>query len=194
MRRLIAASAITALVFATAACGDDDEGDDTTATPTETSSESVEPSPTESDTGASEDIVATATAAGSFTTLTSALEEAGLVETLQGDGPFTVFAPTDDAFSALPEGLLDDLLLEPEGQLREVLSYHVVPEQLMAADLSTMDGESLTTVQGEDLTVRVDGDQVMLEDVTGNTVPVEQPDLTASNGVIHAIGGVLLPS
>ncbi len=123
-----------------------------------------------------------------FSTLVSAVDAAGLVETLSGEGPFTVFAPTNEAFDALPEGTLDSLLAEENSdQLTSILTYHVVPSAAMAADLS--DGQELETVNGETLTVSIDGDTVMVGDAT-----VTQADIEASNGVIHVIDTVLMPS
>jgi uncharacterized surface protein with fasciclin (FAS1) repeats len=192
MRRLMAVGTVAALVFTAAACGSEDSEDSTSTE--ETSSATAEP--TEEESAAEEeaqDIVDTAVAAGQFETLATALEAAGLVETLKGEGPYTVFAPTDEAFAALPDGTLDELLAEPEGQLTEILTYHVIPDEVMAEDVVSMDGESVATVQGGEITIRVDGDQVMLEDATGATVNVVQTDVTASNGVIHVIDGVLMP-
>ncbi|KGM46573.1 fasciclin domain-containing protein [Pseudooceanicola atlanticus] len=135
----------------------------------------------------SKDIVDTAADAGSFTTLLAAAEAAGLVETLKGDGPFTVFAPTDDAFAALPEGTVDTLLMpENKDQLTAILTYHVVPGKVMSTDLS--DGMMAETVQGQEITVSL-GDSVMIDDAT-----VVTPDIEASNGVIHVIDSVIMPS
>ena len=137
--------------------------------------------------GHSKDIVDTAAEAGSFTTLLAAAEAAGLVETLKGDGPFTVFAPTDDAFAALPEGTVDTLLMpENKDQLTAILTYHVVPGKVMSTDLS--DGMMAETVQGQEITVSL-GDSVMIDDAT-----VVTPDIEASNGVIHVIDSVIMPS
>jgi len=137
--------------------------------------------------GHSKDIVDTAADAGSFTTLLAAAEAAGLVETLKGDGPFTVFAPTDDAFAALPEGTVDTLLMpENKDQLTAILTYHVVPGKVMSTDLS--DGMMAETVQGQEITVSL-GDSVMIDDAT-----VVTPDIEASNGVIHVIDSVIMPS
>ncbi|MGS4945531.1 fasciclin domain-containing protein [Meridianimarinicoccus sp. RP-17] len=130
------------------------------------------------------DIVDTAVAAGNFETLVAAVEAADLVDTLKGDGPFTVFAPTDDAFALLPDGTVPTLL-ENIPQLTGVLTYHVVPGKVMAADLT--DGMTVETVQGDTITIgTTDG-------VTVNDVNVIQADIEASNGVIHIIDGVLLP-
>lgn len=142
---------------------------------------------------ATSDIVDTAVAAGSFKTLATALEAAGLVDTLKGPGPFTVFAPTDDAFDKLPAGTVDTLLKEPKGKLAEILKYHVVSGDVRAADVVKMDGQKVKTVQGSDLTVEVKGDKVALIDGAGNRVNVTKTDVVASNGVIHVLDGVLMP-
>jgi uncharacterized surface protein with fasciclin (FAS1) repeats len=133
-----------------------------------------------------DDIVDTAVAAGSFTTLVAAVEAAGLVETLKGEGPFTVFAPTDEAFAALPEGTVDSLLLpENRDMLVAILTYHVVPGAVMSGDL-TNDMEA-TTVQGAPVTIMTDGG------VTVNGANVVTADIEADNGVIHVIDAVILP-
>jgi transforming growth factor-beta-induced protein len=133
------------------------------------------------------DIVDTAVAAGTFTTLAAALEAAGLVETLKGEGPFTVFAPTDEAFAKLDKALLDDLL-KPENKdtLVAILTYHVVPGKVTAADVVNL--TSAKTVQGEEITIKVDGNTVMVNDAK-----VTQTDIPARNGVIHVIDTVILP-
>ncbi len=132
------------------------------------------------------DIVDTAAEAGSFSTLLAAAEAAGLVETLKGDGPFTVFAPTDEAFAALPEGAVEDLL-KPENkeQLVSILTYHVVPGKVMSGDLT--DDMAATTVQGSDIMIDLDNG-VMVEEAT-----VVSADIETSNGVIHVIDQVILP-
>ena len=142
---------------------------------------------------AEKDIVETAQAAGSFQTLLTAAQAAGLVETLKGEGPFTVFAPTDEAFAKLPAGTVDTLLKDPKGDLTQILTYHVVPGKVMAADVLKLDGQKVKTVQGGELTVGVDGDKVTLTDAAGNTVNVTATDVEASNGVIHVIDAVLMP-
>ena len=132
------------------------------------------------------DIVDTAVAAGSFGTLVAAVQAAGLVDTLKGEGPFTVFAPTDAAFAALPKGTVETLLLpENKDQLVAILTYHVVPGKVMSTDLS--DGMTATTVQGSDVTIGTTGG------VTVNGANVVAPDVAASNGVIHVIDAVILP-
>ena len=132
------------------------------------------------------DLVDTAVGAGSFETLVTAVQEAGLVETLKGEGPFTVFAPTDEAFAALPDGTLDSLLQNPD-QLASVLTYHVVPGRVFSGDVVNVD--SATTVQGADINVSVDMGSVMLND----SATVIQTDVLATNGVIHVIDSVILP-
>src|SRR6056297_3913827 len=137
--------------------------------------------------GHTKDIVDTAIDAGSFETLVAAVQAADLVETLKGEGPFTVFAPTDDAFAALPEGTVESLLLpENVDQLVAILTYHVVPGAVMSTDLS--DGMMATTVQGSDVTIGTMGG------VTVNGANVVAADIEASNGVIHVIDAVILPT
>ena len=130
------------------------------------------------------DIVDTAVSAGSFKTLATALQAAGLVETLKGPGPFTVFAPTDAAFAKIPKADLD-ALLKDKAKLTAVLTYHVVPGRVVAADVKP--GE-VKTVQGQSLTVKTMGGKVMVDGAT-----VTKTDITASNGVIHVIDSVVLP-
>jgi uncharacterized surface protein with fasciclin (FAS1) repeats len=130
-------------------------------------------------------IVETAVEAGSFTTLVAAVEAAGLVETLSGEGPFTVFAPTDEAFAALPEGTVEGLLADTEA-LTAVLTYHVVPGAVMSGDLS--DGMTAATVNGADIEVGIDMGTVTINDATVTTADIE-----TSNGVIHVIDSVILP-
>ncbi len=133
-------------------------------------------------------IVDVAVADGRFNTLVAAVTAAELVETLSGEGPFTVFAPTDDAFAALPAGTLDSLLLpENKQQLTDILLYHVVSGKVMAADVVTL--TSAPTVLGKDVTITVKDGKVFLND----TVQVIITDVEASNGVIHVIDAVLLP-
>lgn len=137
---------------------------------------------------ADKDIVDTAIGAGNFTTLAAALEAADLVSTLKGDGPFTVFAPTDDAFAKLPAGTVETLL-KPENkqQLVDILTYHVVPGQVMAADVVGLD--EAETVNGAKLDIQVDGSTVKVNDAT-----VTATDIAASNGVIHVVDQVILPA
>lgn len=134
------------------------------------------------------DIVDTAVSAGQFQTLVAAVQAAGLVETLKSEGPFTVFAPTDAAFDALPEGTVASLLLpENRDQLVAVLTYHVVPGKVMAADVVNV--TSAATVQGQSVSVHAMNGTVMIDEAT-----VVQADIEASNGVIHVIDSVLLPN
>ncbi|MEH0740301.1 fasciclin domain-containing protein [Vibrio cholerae] len=137
--------------------------------------------------GMKKDIVDVAVENGSFTTLVAAVKAAGLVETLKGDGPFTVLAPTDDAFAKLPEGTVE-MLLKPENKdkLVSILTYHVIPTKAMAADVVKMD--KATTVQGQDVMIKVMGDKVMV-----NNANVIMTDVKASNGVIHVIDTVIMP-
>lgn len=138
-------------------------------------------------------IVDVASETPTLSTLVTAVTAANLVETLQAAGPYTVFAPTNAAFDALPEGTLATLL-KPENvdQLKSILTYHVVSGQVLAQDLK--DGQVITTVQGGTLTVSITDSNVYLIDATGNKVMVEKADVNADNGVVHVIGGVLLPS
>jgi uncharacterized surface protein with fasciclin (FAS1) repeats len=131
------------------------------------------------------DIVDTAVAAGSFKTLAAALEAAGLVETLKGPGPFTVFAPTDAAFAKLPAGTVEGLLKD-KPKLTAILTYHVVPGKVEAADVVKLD--SAKTVNGQSVTIKVVDGKVHVDNAT-----VTAADVEASNGVIHVIDTVLIP-
>ncbi len=131
------------------------------------------------------DIVTTAIKSGSFETLVNAIKVADLIETLQGEGPFTVFAPTDEAFAKLPESAIASLL-EDKKQLQAVLTYHVVPGAMLAADVVTMD--SATTVNGQPVTIKVDEKTVLV-----NGAKVIATDIICSNGVIHVVDQVILP-
>ena len=134
-----------------------------------------------------QDIVDTAVAAGSFKTLATALQAAGLVETLKGKGPFTVFAPTDEAFAKVPKAALDDLL-KPENRdkLRRVLTYHVVAGNVPSSKVVTM--RSATAVSGDEIRIAAKGNTVMVDEAR-----VVTADVTASNGVIHVIDTVMMP-
>jgi len=135
----------------------------------------------------SKDIVDTAVSAGQFKTLAAALGAAGLVDTLKGPGPFTVFAPTDEAFAKLPAGTVESLLKpENKDKLTAILTYHVVPGEVMAADVVKLD--EANTVNGKMLKVTTSGDGVMINDAK-----VTAADISASNGVIHVIDTVVLP-
>ncbi len=144
-------------------------------------------------------IVDTAVGSKDHTTLVAAVTAAGLVETLSGAGPFTVFAPTNAAFEALPAGTVDTLLKpESKDQLTKILTCHVVPAKAMAADVAKMiaDGSGtakVMTVGGCELTAKLEGDKVMIMDEAGGMATVTAADLAGSNGVIHVIDKVLLP-
>ena len=133
------------------------------------------------------DIVDTAVAAGSFKTLAAALQAAGLVDTLKGKGPFTVFAPTDEAFAKLPAGTVENLL-KPENKekLAAILTYHVVPGKVMAAQVTKMN--SAKTVNGQSLAISINDGAVMVDNAK-----VVKTDILCSNGVIHVIDSVVLP-
>ncbi|MGB3543231.1 fasciclin domain-containing protein [Rubrivirga sp.] len=139
------------------------------------------------DTASTMTIVETAVATPALSTLVTAVQAADLVETLNGPGPFTVFAPTNDAFDEVPDETLASLLQpQNQAQLQGLLTFHVVPGRLAAADLS--DGQTLTTVNGADLEVQIRGGVVMIGDAV-----VRQADVFASNGVVHVIDDVLMP-
>jgi uncharacterized surface protein with fasciclin (FAS1) repeats len=184
---LTGATLVAAAVFL-GACGDD--GDDGASEAPPTTEATAAPSAMDDEPGATTaeaDIVDTAVAAGDFTTLATALEAAGLVDTLKGEGPFTVFAPTDAAFEKLPPGTLDELLANPD-QLEQILLYHVVPDTAaMAEDVVTLD--AVDTAAGAPVTIDASGGGVTLN----GTTTVTQPDVEASNGVIHVVDTVLLP-
>jgi uncharacterized surface protein with fasciclin (FAS1) repeats len=147
----------------------------------------------------SKTIVENASAASNLTTLVAAVKAAGLVDTLSGPGPFTVFAPTNDAFAKLPAGTVDTLVKpKSKAQLTKILTYHVVPGDMSAANLMEAikagGGKAeLTTVQGEKLTATMSGGNVILTDAKGGTATVTQADVKQSNGVVHVIDSVLMP-
>jgi uncharacterized surface protein with fasciclin (FAS1) repeats len=172
MKKLIALALVSS--FALAACGSDSSTTEESVVDTTMAEEMV-----------MDDIVAVASATEGFATLVAAVAAAGLVETLQGEGPFTVFAPTDDAFAALPAGLLEKLLLpENVAVLTSILTYHVVSGKVMSTDVMAGD---VPTVEGSNITLgTTDGVQV-------NDATVLIADVAASNGVIHAIDKVLVP-
>jgi uncharacterized surface protein with fasciclin (FAS1) repeats len=135
----------------------------------------------------SKDIVETAVAAGSFKTLVAAVQAAGLVETLKGEGPFTVFAPTDEAFAKLPAGTVEELLKpENRAKLQGILTYHVIPGRLLAEDVVGL--RSAKTAQGQEVTISLKGGEAMVDNAR-----IVQTDIVASNGVIHVIDSVILP-
>ena len=179
--RLIAVGAIAGLL-ALSACGSDSNESSSTEAPagTEAKAETTDAMTEEPGT-----IVDVAVAAGSFNTLVAAVTAADLVETLSANGPFTVLAPTDDAFAALPAGLVDCLLL-PENveALSSILTYHVIDGAVMSGDLTAGD---VPTLQGENVTVD------LTDGVMFNNATVIQADVEASNGVIHAIDAVIVP-
>ncbi len=133
------------------------------------------------------DIVDTAVAAGNFKTLATALTEAGLIDTLKSGGPFTVFAPTDEAFAKIPKAKLE-ALLKDKAALTKVLTYHVIKGKVPAAQVVTLNGKSVATVEGSTVKVTVKGDKVMV-----NNANVVKTDIMASNGVIHVIDTVIMP-
>lgn len=183
--RLARTSAIVALAAAAAltfsACSS--SSTDTAASASASASAPAESAPAEVATVGT--IVEIAASNPDFSTLVAAIDAAGLVETLNGPGPFTVFAPTNEAFAALPAGVLDALLLpENKDLLIQILTYHVVPGTVMAADVMAGD---VATVEGQNITIATDGG------VTVNGAAVVQTDIVASNGVIHVIDAVLLP-
>ena len=188
--KLAAAGGIAALLFLSGCSSDSQEATApaTSAAPTESAAASA-PAMTEPGT-----IVEVAAGNPDFETLVAAVTAAGLAETLSGDGPFTVFAPTDAAFAKLPEGTVDSLLKEPQGQLAEILKYHVVAGEFKAADVVKLNGQKIKTVQGGELSVDVTGNTVRLVDAAGNSVNVIATDVDATNGVIHVIDSVLMPA
>ena len=166
---LVGAIAVASLLFA--ACSSDSDSSSSTTTAAT----------------ASETIVEIASANSDFSTLVSAVQTAGLVETLSGPGPFTVFAPTNAAFAKLPAGTLESLTPE---QLANILTYHVVAGEVLAADVKP---GMVTMVNGDTIMINVNGGKVSITDGQGNTVNVVSTDIVGSNGVIHVIDGVLLP-
>ena len=173
MKKAIAGIAVALVMLS--ACGSDSATEETVA-------EEVTEETVATDAG---DIVAVASATEGFSTLVAALTAGGLVETLQGEGPFTVFAPTDEAFAALPEGLLEKLLLpENKAVLVSILTYHVVAGKVMAADIVAGD---VPTVEGSTVTLDT------MSGVKVNDATVTTADVAASNGVIHVIDAVIVP-
>ena len=183
MRKTLAiALAATAFLVA---CGSDDDDTATTEAPATSEAPSTE-APMGTEAPAAEDIVAIASANEDFSTLVAAVSAAGLVETLQGEGPFTVFAPTNAAFDALPAGLVDKLLMpENKDVLVKILTYHVVSGAIMAADVTAGD---VASVEGGMIAVTTNDGGVQV-----NGASVVSADIVASNGVIHVIDAVILP-
>jgi len=177
-KKLMAIAAASALVLA--ACGGDDEATEETVAEVTEDTMAEETMPAEAG-----DIVAVASGNPDFSTLVAAIQAAGLVETLQGAGPFTVFAPTNAAFEALPAGLLEKLLLpENVAVLTAILTYHVVPGKVMSADVTAGD---VASVEGSTIALTTDGG------VKVNGANVVAVDVAASNGVIHVIDQVIVP-
>lgn len=191
--RLIKGIRIGVLSFAAigflAGCASDDETETDTNMDTgmEDTTDDMTDDMTDDSMETEDDIVAVAQGNPDFSILVSALQEANLVETLQGDGPFTVFAPTDEAFEALLTELditAEELLAQPD--LESILTYHVIPSEVIAGDLE--DGQTAETVNGEELTFDLSGDPMV------NESAITMTDIEASNGLIHAIDKVLVPS
>lgn len=156
-------------------------------------SANTQPQTTETVENTTPDIVETASKTERLSTLVTAVQAADLVETLQGEGPFTVLAPTNAAFDALPEGTLNDLLLpENKDTLAGILTYHVISGEVLSSDLT--DGQVVTTVQGEELTVSLADGMVMFTDTKGGSATVTIADVRAGNGVVHIIDTVLMPA
>ncbi len=184
--RLAATIAVGAIaVLALGACSSSSDAATTPKTPTTTADSSMSTTP------ADKTIVEIAAGNPDFSTLVTAVGAAGLTETLSGPGPFTVFAPTNEAFAKLPAGTVETLL-EPANkeQLAALLTYHVVPAVVMAKDVKP---GTVETVNGATFTVAVEDGSVILTDAQGNKAKVITTDLVASNGVIHVIDAVLLP-
>jgi transforming growth factor-beta-induced protein len=182
-------AALLALSLLAASCGDDDPVESSTA------DDMAEDDMAEDDMAGDDmaelgTIVDVAVANGSFTILVAAVQAAGLVDTLSGDGPFTVFAPTDDAFADLLEvlGVTAEELLADTELLTAVLTYHVIAGEVPSTTVVTLDGQTAATVNGADVTISVEGDAVQVNEA--NVVAV---DVAASNGIIHVIDSVLLP-
>ena len=181
---------VPAFAIAIAACSATSSGASTpgasTPSPAATTAATPSTAPSASTAAMAEDIVQTATDAGSFSTLLTAVEAAGLVETLQGEGPYTVFAPTDEAFAALPAGTLDGLLADKEA-LKKILLYHVVSGAVSSDQVVEL--TSADSVEGSPIAIAVKDGTVYLND----GAKVVTPDVMASNGVIHVIDHVILP-
>lgn len=154
---------------------------------------STSQSPSSMGTSTGKDLAASAGLSQDHTTLLQALQAAGLADRAKGAGPYTIFAPTNDAFGKLPSGTLDNLLKpESKQQLTSILTTHVVQGSFKAADLK--DGQTVKTVNGETLTVSKQGGTVMIKDGKGGSATVTTPDIQATNGVVHSIDAVLMPS
>lgn len=196
---ILSLTLISMLVFTSCKNNEGDkteEKQEDVATDTADSSEAMESKDMQTEAGT---IVEVAVGNEDFTTLVTALKAAELVETLNSEGPFTVFAPTNAGFDKLPEGTVPTLVKpENKDKLTGILTYHVVSGEFMAEDVVTAIKENdgsfkVATVQGEELTLTLDGDNVVLTDANGNTSTVVIADVDASNGVVHAIDAVVMP-
>jgi uncharacterized surface protein with fasciclin (FAS1) repeats len=183
IRSAAVALAIAVAGVGIAACSSNSSSPTTTNKPSTTSTTAAM---------AEQNIVQIASSNPNFSTLVAAVKAAGLVDTLSGPGPYTVFAPTNAAFAALPAGTVDTLL-KPENQaeLKKILTYHVVPGKVVAADVKP---GTITTAEGGTITVSVENGKVVLTDAKGGKATVTQTDIMASNGVIHVINAVLMPA
>ena len=187
--RVLAAAMAAGLLLTAAACSDDD--DESSDEATTTTAAMTEDEMMDEEMSMDETIVDVAAANPDFSTLVELVTAADLVETLSGEGPFTVFAPTNDAFAAVPADVLEGLGADTAA-LTAVLTYHVVPGKVLSSDLS--DGQEVTTVEGTTFVVNIsDAGDVTLTDGAGQTIAISAVDIEASNGVIHVIDGVLLP-
>lgn len=190
MKKIVSNSLLAVVLCTAISCANDSTTTETKDTTTTTNTAVVDgATPTDATPPAttSQNVVETAIASPNHSTLVAAVKAAGLVETLSGAGPFTVFAPTNAAFEKLPAGTVDGLLKpEKKADLTKILTYHVVPGSLKAADLK--DGQKLKTVEGNELTVSVKDGKVMIDGANVSTA-----DLVASNGVIHVLDAVVMP-
>lgn len=186
---LVVAVAIGGVVIANRDTKEDTASETTTSASTQTADDAKMKA---EEAAKAKDIVTLAVGTPDLSTLVAAVKAADLVATLQGAGPFTVFAPTNAAFAALPAGTLDSLLLpENKATLASILTYHVVSGKVMSGDLK--DGQVVKTVQGQNLTVSITDGKVMLTDAKGGKATVAAADISASNGVVHVIDAVVLP-
>jgi transforming growth factor-beta-induced protein len=187
MKRTGILSLLLVVVLMMAACAAPAAPAPATPAPATTPAPEPTPEPTPEPVEEAElNIVETAIAAGNFETLVAAVSAAGLADALSGEGPFTVFAPTDEAFAALPDGLVASLLEDPEGQLTQILLYHVLSGQVMAADVT--DGLEAETLQGSTVSFSISDGVAMINGAT-----IIATDIETSNGVIHVIDAVILP-
>jgi uncharacterized surface protein with fasciclin (FAS1) repeats len=183
--RVLAAGLAIACALTLGACSSSDDSSSASDTPATTAASTTS-------TPAGRTIVDVASGNKDFSTLVSAVKAAGLAETLSGTGPFTLFAPTNEAFEKLPAGTVDSLLKpESKQKLAEILTYHAVVGEVMAADVTP---GKVKTANGAEFTVAVADGNVTITDASGNTANVVQTDITADNGVIHVIDAVLMPS